>query len=84
VRGELGTLADAARSGELTLRGEFVLVVGEARGGAAADAAGDALPTALAEVERLVAAGSSRADAARQVAATTGIPRRRLYVAPDR
>ena len=84
VRGGLGALADAARNGELTLRGEFVLVVGEARNVPGDDEAAEALPAALAEVERLVAAGSSRADAARQVATTTGIPRRRLYVAPDR
>ncbi len=32
-----------------------------------------------AEVERLVAAGTARGDAARQVAASSGIPRRRLY-----
>ena len=84
VRGGLGELADAARDGELTLRGEFVLVVGEARDVPRGDDVADALPAALAEVERLITAGSSRADAARQVAATTGIPRRRLYVAPDR
>ena len=62
-----------------------MLVVGEARDATAPPTtAADALPAALAEVERLVAGGSSRADAARQVATTTGIPRRRLYVAPDR
>ena len=92
VRGGLGELAAMARDGELTLRGEFVVVVGERRAPAAtsADAAspGDAaaagVAAALAEVERLVVAGSSRADAARTVAAATGIPRRRLYVVPDR
>jgi 16S rRNA (cytidine1402-2'-O)-methyltransferase len=88
VRGSLGDLAGRARSGELTLRGEFALVVGawsaaridaeSAAGGGAAGAA-DAEAAALAEVERRVAAGSSRGDAARTVAAETGIPRRRLY-----
>jgi hypothetical protein len=39
----------------------------------------DAVAAALAEVERRVAAGSSRGDAARTVAAETGLPRRRLY-----
>ena len=34
---------------------------------------------ARAEVERLVADGAARGDAARRVATTTGIPRRRLY-----
>lgn len=91
VRGTLGALADRARSGELTLRGEFALVVGawttariavESAGGlsgVAAASAADAETAALAEVERRVAAGSSRGDAARTVAAETGIPRRRLY-----
>jgi 16S rRNA (cytidine1402-2'-O)-methyltransferase len=91
VRGGLGELAEAARDGGLTLRGEFVLVIGEGRArgaatesGSAADAAAEGVVAALADVERLVAAGSSRADAARQVSARTGIPRRRLYVVPDR
>jgi len=85
VRGGLGGLAEQARSGELTLRGEFVIVIGEQS--SSDQPAGDdteARAAALAEVERLVAAGSSRPDAARTVAAATGIPRRRLYVAPDR
>ncbi len=44
-----------------------------------------ALARARAEVERLVAAGVARGDAARRVAAATGIARRRLYgAAPDR
>ena len=87
-RGTLGELADRARSGELTLRGEFALVVGawtaarievESAGGTAVGTAADAETAALAEVERRVAAGASRGDAARAVAAETGIPRRRLY-----
>jgi 16S rRNA (cytidine1402-2'-O)-methyltransferase len=90
VRATLGELADRARSGELTLRGEFVIVVGaraasDAISGAAAGAADDdRLAAALAEVERQVAAGSPRGQAARDVAASTGVPRRRLYAAPDR
>ena len=91
VRGRLGELATRARSGELTLRGEFVLVVGAAepgsdRAGAAGDeAAGEAaVVAALAEVERLVAAGTARGEAARRIAAATGISRRRLYAAPVR
>jgi 16S rRNA (cytidine1402-2'-O)-methyltransferase len=84
VRGTLGELAERARSGELTLRGEFALVVGSRPERSALDVARDADPAAaLAEVERLVAAGTSRGEAARQVAATTGIPRRRHYAAPD-
>ncbi len=88
VRGSLGDLAARAGNGELTLRGEFALVVGawtaarievEAVVGAGVVSAADAEAHALAEVERRVAAGSSRGDAARTVAAETGIPRRRLY-----
>ncbi len=89
VRGTLGELVERARSGELTLRGEFALVVGAwtaerigsaTAGGAVGVArAADAEVAALVEVERRVAAGSSRGDAARTVAAETGIPRRRLY-----
>jgi 16S rRNA (cytidine1402-2'-O)-methyltransferase len=41
------------------------------------------LDAALAEVERLVGSGRPRGDAAREVAAATGIPRRRLYVTPE-
>ncbi len=88
VRGSLGQLAERARSGELTLRGEFALVVGawtaarievESASGAAIATAEDVEAAALAEVERRVAAGVSRGDAARTVAGETGIPRRRLY-----
>jgi 16S rRNA (cytidine1402-2'-O)-methyltransferase len=39
----------------------------------------DAAVAARAEVERLVADGVARGDAARRVAAATGIPRRQLY-----
>lgn len=88
-RGTLGALAEAAATGRIPARGEFVLVVGHATGGtvmpggadaAAADTA-DALEAARADVERLVASGVARGDAARRVAAATGLPRRRLYAA---
>jgi 16S rRNA (cytidine1402-2'-O)-methyltransferase len=88
VRGSIGELARAASDGELTLRGEFVIVLGEGRGGAglpSADsvaAADDALAAARAEVERLVGEGVARGEAARRVSATSGIVRRRLYAAP--
>jgi 16S rRNA (cytidine1402-2'-O)-methyltransferase len=91
VRGGLGELAARARDGELTLRGEFAIVVGEFRGatgadrsGSPGDAASEAVAAALAEVDRLVEGGTSRGAAAKQVAGATGIPRRRLYEAPDR
>jgi 16S rRNA (cytidine1402-2'-O)-methyltransferase len=93
IRATLGELADRARNGDLTLRGEFALVVGAwpsagagSRSAASSTGMGtetgtepDAVAAALAEVERRVAAGSSRGDAARTVAAETGLPRRRLY-----
>ncbi len=83
LRGPLAELAERARSGELTLRGEFAIVVGARPASSASAATRDADPAdALAEVERLVAGGISRGDAARQVAAATGIPRRRLYSVP--
>jgi 16S rRNA (cytidine1402-2'-O)-methyltransferase len=90
VRASLGELAARARSGELTLRGEVALVVGSVErdrtGRTTARAAGAApdLALARAEVERRVAAGMGRSEAARQVAASTGLPRRELYVPPDR
>jgi len=128
VRAPLGELAERARDGRLTLRGEIVIVVGGLRGagtgrgsgagglgqgsgtggragagatggpgvggavGGARSAAahasygsdGDALAAARDEVERLVAGGMARGEAARRVAAATGIPRRRLYGAPAR
>jgi 16S rRNA (cytidine1402-2'-O)-methyltransferase len=84
TRGTLGDLAAAAREGSIPARGEFVLVVGHAAAGAApteaaAATADDAETAARAEVERLVASGVARGDAARRVAESTGLPRRRLY-----
>ena len=81
-RGLLGELAESARDGRIPARGEFVLVVGQ---GVQAEGPGEAaLEAARAEVDRLVAGGAARGDAARRVAATTGLPRRQLYGAtPD-
>jgi 16S rRNA (cytidine1402-2'-O)-methyltransferase len=85
MRGSLGELAELARSGEIPARGEFALVVGAGRGRAGSEAAipaGDAETAARAEVERLVASGVARGDAARRVAAATGLNRRKLYGGP--
>jgi len=83
ARGPLGDLAEQAADGTIPARGEIVIVVGWGRGAAGdaarADAAGDALEAAKAEVEALVAGGVARGEAARRVAASTGIPRRSLY-----
>ncbi len=81
VRGTLEELAAAARDGTIPARGEFVLVIGGIEGTAResvpdAEAAAEG---ARAEVERLVGEGIARGEAARRVAAATGIPRRQLY-----
>ena len=83
VRGSLAELAESARSGEIPARGEFAIVVGAGRGHAhpAGDPV-DAERDARAEVERLVGSGVARGDAARRVAAATGISRRKLYGGP--
>ncbi len=85
-RGSLGEIATAAGSGELTLRGEFVIVVGEGSGATSQPAvlasAEEAVAAALIEVEALVVAGTPRGEAARRIAAATGIARRRLYEPP--
>jgi 16S rRNA (cytidine1402-2'-O)-methyltransferase len=86
VRGTLADLVAAVDAGGIPARGEVVVVVGwlsdpASRPGAALAAAASAATEAgaRAEVEALVAAGIGRSDAARRVAASTGIPRRRLY-----
>jgi 16S rRNA (cytidine1402-2'-O)-methyltransferase len=88
VRAPIAELARRAADGALTLRGEFAIVVGEQPGGPPASAAseaaaGAALGAARADVEKLVGAGTPRGEAARRVAAATGIPRRQLYGAPE-
>jgi 16S rRNA (cytidine1402-2'-O)-methyltransferase len=80
ARGTLGELAAAVADGRIMARGEFVIVVGMGdQGSARAEPGDDAVTAALSAVERLVADGVARGDAARHVAAETGIPRRRLY-----
>jgi 16S rRNA (cytidine1402-2'-O)-methyltransferase len=90
TRAPLGELAASVADGGIPSRGEFVVVVamrsasdGDADGRRAA-ADGDALAAARAEVERLVGSGTARGDAARRVAASSGIPRRQLYGAGER
>ncbi|HEU0234813.1 MAG TPA: 16S rRNA (cytidine(1402)-2'-O)-methyltransferase [Candidatus Limnocylindrales bacterium] len=79
VRGSLADLAARAADGRIPARGEFVLVVGAAPAARDPSTAADAEAAARERVERLVADGAARGDAARRVAAETGIPRRRLY-----
>ncbi|HEY7735359.1 MAG TPA: 16S rRNA (cytidine(1402)-2'-O)-methyltransferase [Candidatus Limnocylindrales bacterium] len=78
VRAPFGRLAEMITSGAIPARGEFVVVVGAA---AQAKPAPD-LVGARAEVERLVADGIARGEAARRVAAATGVARRSLYGRP--
>ncbi len=90
---ELTKIHEEVRRGSLAeLAAAVVIVVGDATGGSARRAAGattidasaeDALARARSDVERLVTGGAARGDAARRVAAATGIPRRRLYGAED-
>jgi 16S rRNA (cytidine1402-2'-O)-methyltransferase len=83
VRGTLGELAGALERDQIPSRGEFVVVVGVSQvAGPVRDEA--AVEAALAEVDRLVAGGTARGEAARQVSGATGIPRRRLYAAERR
>jgi 16S rRNA (cytidine1402-2'-O)-methyltransferase len=77
-RATLGDLAASARDGAIPPRGEFVLMVGQGTARQAV-APEDTLGAARAEVERLVAEGTARGEAARRVAVATGLPRRRLY-----
>jgi 16S rRNA (cytidine1402-2'-O)-methyltransferase len=81
VRATLGDLAAGLEDGSIPARGEFVLVVGPGirERAVGPDAAADATAAALAEVERLVDAGTPRGEAARRISLATGIPRRRLY-----
>ncbi len=72
-RGPLGELADWAAGG---LRGEITVVVAGSSGASAAPP-DDA--TLLAEIDALIAAGSSRRDAVDRVAATYDLHRRSVY-----
>ena len=79
VRGSLRELASAAADGTIPARGEFVLVVGMGEPSRQTGDAASELAAARAAVERLVVEGVARGEAARRVAAQTGLPRRRLY-----
>jgi 16S rRNA (cytidine1402-2'-O)-methyltransferase len=81
-RGPLGELAARAATGEITLRGEFAVVVEAMTAAAMAAQVRAAAPTigqGRAEVARLVASGTKRSDAVRRVAVSTGLDRRELY-----
>jgi 16S rRNA (cytidine1402-2'-O)-methyltransferase len=80
VRGSLADLVTAVAAGTIPARGEAVIVVSSAP--PASDRSvetGPDLTVAHAMVEALIRGGTSRTEAAKSVAAATGIPRRRLY-----
>jgi 16S rRNA (cytidine1402-2'-O)-methyltransferase len=84
ARGTLAELVAAVDGGSIPARGEVVLVIA----GRAVDPAAEAEPAmpievARAQVAALVRAGSSRTDAAREIAAATGHSRRDLYRPTD-
>jgi len=81
VLGSLAGLEAAVRDGSIPTRGEVVLVIGAPDELATANATegAPALDAALEAVDGLVAGGLGRAEAARRVAAETGLPRRALY-----
>jgi 16S rRNA (cytidine1402-2'-O)-methyltransferase len=82
ARGSLGDLLTGVASGEIPQRGELVLVIApQATAGAwsAPPTGPEALASGRAEVDALVSGGLARAEAARRVAAATGLPRRDLY-----
>jgi 16S rRNA (cytidine1402-2'-O)-methyltransferase len=83
VTGTLGDLVGALEDGAIAARGEFVIVVGMTAGAPASASREEGLTAALAAVEQLVSDGIARGEAARRVAAATGLPRRRLYRPSD-
>jgi 16S rRNA (cytidine1402-2'-O)-methyltransferase len=75
-RGMVGELVERTSAGAIPARGEVVIVVAGAGG---ADRVTTDVETALGMVDALVRGGARRSDAARAVAAETGLPRRELY-----
>jgi 16S rRNA (cytidine1402-2'-O)-methyltransferase len=85
ARGPLGDLVASVDDGSIPARGEVVIVVAGAEslpGDRPSQEGLDSIAKARAEVERLVAAGIARGEAARRVAAATRIHRRELYRPP--
>jgi 16S rRNA (cytidine1402-2'-O)-methyltransferase len=84
VRATLGELAEAVRDNEIPTRGEIVIVIGPSTGTALSrDERRAALAEGRAQVDALVAGGLNRSEAARRVAAATGLSRRTLYRTVD-
>lgn len=84
VRATLAELVEAVRAGEIPARGEVVIVIGPATATALTrDERRVALADGRAQVDGLVAGGLNRSEAARRVAAATGLSRRALYRADE-
>ncbi len=82
TRRPLGELAEMAAAGEIPARGEVVIVVGwrsDPDRRERDDEREAAVEAARVEVDRLVAEGVARGEAAKRIAAATGLPRRALY-----
>ena len=80
VRASLAELGDAVRAGDIPARGEVVIVIGPATATALSrDEQRAALADGRAQVDGLVAGGLNRSEAARRVAAATGLSKRALY-----
>ena len=85
VRGSLRDLVDAVQAGDIPRRGEVVIVIGPAASTALSrDEAREAIADGRLQVDGLVAGGLGRAEAARRVAAATGLSRRTLYREEER
>ena len=86
ARGTLAALQEHVADGTIPARGEVAIVVEPGPPPAAGVVGGSGVDaeTALALVDALVRGGASRGDAAKAVAAATGLPRRTLYRTPSR
>ena len=78
-RGSLDEMVALLERSDVEVRGEHVIVLGETSASNDPHDAGGAYPAARAAVEERVAAGASRSDAVRSVAAEWGLERRRLW-----
>jgi 16S rRNA (cytidine1402-2'-O)-methyltransferase len=84
VRASLEDLLAAVTSGEIPKRGEVVIVIAPSNATAPTrDEQRVALADGRAQVDGLVAGGLARSEAARRVAAATGLSRRTLYRSAD-
>jgi 16S rRNA (cytidine1402-2'-O)-methyltransferase len=84
VRASLEDLLAAVTSGEIPKRGEVVIVIAPSTAPAPTrDEQRVALADGRAQVDGLVAGGLARSEAARRVAAATGLSRRTLYRSAD-